>query len=293
MYVVDLGGLRHVLSKCSFDATCEAVYVKIERDNVCYRYQEGLMRLQMIVVVLLAGLLTACGSAPAAAPVATEAPAAVATTAPAAAPAATTPVEPTAQPAQATPTEAPTTSEAAEVQLFRIDPASSEVTYEVGEVFLNQDNRYAIAVGRTQQINGEIELDRANPQNSTMGPIEIDISAFASDSPRRDNAIRDRWLESARFPLATFVPTLIEGLPEQYTDGEELTLMITGDLTVRDVTNSVTFTVTSQLDGSQLIGNASGEVNMTDFGFDPPDIIGVLRAEDKVLIGFRFVANAD
>ncbi|NCC33079.1 MAG: YceI family protein, partial [Chloroflexia bacterium] len=251
------------------------------------------MRLQMIMIVLLAGLLAACGSAPAAAPVATEAPVAVATTPPTAAPAATTPVEPTAQSDATTPTEEPATSAAPEVQLFRIDAASSEVTYEVGEVFLNQGNRYALAVGRTQQINGEIELDRANPQNSMVGPIEIDISAFASDSPRRDNAIRDRWLESARFPLATFVPTMIEGLPEQYTDGEELTLMITGDLTVRDVTNSVTFTVTSQLDGSQLIGNASGEVNMTDFGFDPPDIIGVLRAEDKVLIGFRFVANAD
>ncbi|NTU80544.1 MAG: YceI family protein [Chloroflexales bacterium] len=244
------------------------------------------MRYRFFAAALLAGLLAGCGGAPAAAPTlapaATEAPAAP-TLAPAAA---------TEAPAAAT--EAPaaaTTSDT--VAVFRIVPAESQVTYEVGETFLNQNNRFAVAVGNTQEISGAVSLDRASPRNSEVSPIQIDISTFASDSARRDNAIRDRWLESARFPIATFVPTQIEGLPETYSDGQELTLTITGDLTVRDVTKPVTFTVTGKVVDEEMSGVASAQIKMSDFGFTPPDIAGMLRAEDDVKITFTFLARPE
>jgi polyisoprenoid-binding protein YceI len=238
--------------------------------------------------LLLAGLLAACG-APTAAPAPTEAPAAP-TAAPAPTAAAPAPASTEAPAtAAAAPTEAP--AAAAAVTAFRIVPAESQVVYEVGETFFNQNNRYVVAVGTTQQVSGEVSLDRANPRNSTVGTISIDISTFASDSQRRDNAIRDRWLESARFPIATFTPTQIEGLPESYTDGEELTLTITGDLTVRDVTKPTTFTVTGKVEGDTMSGVASTQIKMSDFGFSPPNIAGILGAEDDVKLTFSFVAR--
>lgn len=190
----------------------------------------------------------------------------------------------------ATATSAPPAA-AADIVVFRILPGESQVTYEVGETFFNQNNRYAIAVGRTQQVNGEVRLDRADPRNSSIGPIEIDISMFSSDSARRDDAIRGRWLESSRFPIATFVPTEITGLPATYRDGEELTLTITGDLTVREVTRPVTFTVIGKIVGETMSGVAETQIKMTDFGFEPPDIAGILRAEDDVKLSFSFVAR--
>lgn len=237
---------------------------------------------QLVAVFLLAGVLAACAAptaqtpteAPTSAPAPTEAPAVV--------------PAPTAAGATNAATAAP---DGAGVIVFRIIPEESQVTYEVGETFLNQNNRYAVAVGRTQQINGEVRFDPADPRNSSVGAITIDISAFTSDSPRRDNAIRDRWLESARYPLATFVPTAIEGLPETYTSGEEITLTITGDLTVREATRPTTFTVTGAIEGETMRGVAETQIKMTDFGFQPPDIAGVLRAEDDVKISFSFVAR--
>ncbi len=243
---------------------------------------------RVLVALLLAGVLAACAAPAAQTP--TEAPtgAPAPTTAPATAPAPATGATVPATTGAATTPAAPA---GAGVVVFRIIPEESEVTYEVGETFLNQNNRYAIAVGRTQQVNGEVRFDQANPRNSSVGTLTIDISTFTSDSPRRDNAIRDRWLESARYPLATFTPTTIEGLPDTYTSGEEVTLTITGDLTVRDVTRPATFTVTGAIDGETMRGVAETQIKMTDFGFDPPDIAGVLRAEDDVKISFSFVAR--
>jgi polyisoprenoid-binding protein YceI len=146
-------------------------------------------------------------------------------------------------------------------------------------------------VGVTSAINGEIRVDRANPQNSQVGTITVDISAFTSDSERRDQAIRDRWLESARFPVVTFVPTSIEGLPASYTDGETLTIQVTGDMTVRETTRPATFEVTGQIQGDRMTGTATTGFNMSDFGFPAPDIAGMLKAEDAVKATLNFVAQ--
>lgn len=179
-----------------------------------------------------------------------------------------------------------------ELETFLIVPGESEVAYEVGEVFLNQDNRFNIAIGSTNQVSGEVLVDRDNPQNSTIGPIEVDISQFTSDSARRDNAIRERFLESNRFPIATFVPNQVEGVPQDYQEGQQIEIQVSGDLTVRDVTKPVTFDVTLEGSGDTITGEATTMILMSDFGFGPISIGGILNTEDEVVVHFRFIARS-
>lgn len=177
------------------------------------------------------------------------------------------------------------------LETFQIVPEESEVSYEVGEVFLNQDNRFNVAIGITNLVTGEVFVDRENPQNSTIGSIEVDISQFTSDSARRDNAIRERFLESNQFPIATFVPNQVEGVPQDYEEGQQIEIQVSGDLTVRDATQPVTFDVTLGGSGDTLTGEATTTILMSDFGFGPISIGGILNTEDEVLIHFRFVAR--
>jgi polyisoprenoid-binding protein YceI len=130
-----------------------------------------------------------------------------------------------------------------------------------------------------------------NPTNSQVGEIQVDISQFQSDSPRRDNAIRDRFLESARFPIATFIPQDIQVLPESYQEGQPVNLKITGDLTVHEVTQPVTFDVTLQFEGDTLTGEATTTILMSDFQVGPISMAGILNTEDEVNLIFNFVAR--
>lgn len=257
-------------------------------------------------------LLAACGGASIPAAPATEAAKAVeavqATIAPAAtavaevvqatattaaapteAPAATEPPPAATEPPPA-PTEAPAAPAAAGAKTYKIAGDQSEASYSVGEVFINQNNKFVTAVGITQKIEGEIMLDAANPAQTTVGEIKIDISALTSDSGRRDNAIRGRWLESEKFPIATFKPTKIEGLPATYTAGEELTFKMTGDMLVRETTVPVTWDVKAKLDGDKLVGEATTAIKMSQFGFEAPNIANILKAEDDAKLTFKFVA---
>jgi polyisoprenoid-binding protein YceI len=176
-------------------------------------------------------------------------------------------------------------------QTFKIIPGESQVTYEVGEVFLNQDNAFNVAVGITSEVNGEILVDRDNPQNSSIGTIQVDISQFTSDNQRRDNAIRERFLQSAQFPIVEFEPQEIQGLPETYQEGEQITFQVMGDATIREVTKPVTFDVTMVGNGDTITGEATTTILMSDFGFGPISIAGILNTEDEAKITFNFIAR--
>lgn len=231
------------------------------------------------LLVLITTLLAACTAAqPSVIPAPTDPPVVLPTNTPA----------PTAG-ATAAATVSPT--QAAGAVTFNIVPEESKVTYEVGETFFNQNNRFNLAIGVTRTLSGSVFGDLSNPPVSSIGPIQVDISQFTSDSSRRDNAIRGDWLESSRFPVATFVSTAIEGLPPSYIEGQDYSLKVTGDLTVREVTRSVTFDVTTRLNGDTLSGTAVTTILLSDFSIGPISIAGILKTEDEAKITLEFVAR--
>jgi len=177
------------------------------------------------------------------------------------------------------------------IEIFTIVPGESEVSYEVGETFLDQDNRFNVAIGITPEVNGEVFVDRNNPQNSAIGPISVDISQFTSDSARRDSAIRERFLESAIFPNAVFTPLEIQGLPATYQEDDQISFQVSGDLTVRNVTRPVTFDVLFSGEGDTITGEATTAILLSDFEVGPISIAGILNTEDEVKLTFRFVAR--
>jgi polyisoprenoid-binding protein YceI len=243
-------------------------------------------RIWMAVLTLaFAGALAACGSStsqPAAAP--TAAPAA---DAPTAAPAA---AEPTAAPAADAPTTAAATGAAAGTRTFTIVPEQSEASYEVQEQFLNRDLPNQ-AIGKTNAVQGEFQISLDGKPSGKVTNITVDLSKLASDESRRDNRIRQQWLESSKYPNAVFTSTDAQGLPESYTEGQDVSFKLTGDMTIRDVTKPVTFDVTGKLQGDTITGSATTQILMKDFGIDPPSIAGMLTVKDGVTIKLNFTAK--
>jgi polyisoprenoid-binding protein YceI len=240
------------------------------------------LNLMLLAATALASLAACGGTATAPAP--TAAP--VATAAPTAAPVATAAPEATAAPVA---TAAPAASTGG-TRVFVIVPEQSEASYEVQEQFLNR-NLPNMAVGKTKAISGELELSLDGQPTGTIRNISVDLRTLTSDSPRRDNIIRERWLESNKYPLATFVSTRVDGAPVSYTEGQEVSFKITGDMTIRDVTKPVTWDVTGKLQGDTITGTATTRILMKDFGFDPPAIAGVLTVQDGVTLKLTFTAK--
>jgi polyisoprenoid-binding protein YceI len=167
---------------------------------------------------------------------------------------------------------------------------TSKATYTVKETFVGRG--LATAIGSTGTVSGALAIDKTTPSASTVETITVDISKLTSDSSQRDNRIRQQWLESTKYPTATFVTKRLEGLPDTaYTDGQELTFQIIGDMTIRTVTKELTFDTKGKAVGDLFTGTATTQFNMTDFGFDPPSIAGLLTAENGVVLELVIAAQ--
>lgn len=184
----------------------------------------------------------------------------------------------------------PVTPAPSGAERFVFDPTASTVAYRVGETALSQ-NRFHVATGVTNAIQGSVDVDLAHPQAARIGTVTVDIGQLRSDSARRDSAIRGRWLESGKYPTAEFTPTAVEGLPDAYADGRAVPVRVTGFLTVRTVTQPVAFSGTVAVEGSTLTGTLSTTIRMTDFGFEPPSLLGVFRVDDDVVVDVHITAR--
>lgn len=193
-------------------------------------------------------------------------------------------------PSDTTAAAGPTTRPARPARVYRIDPKRSRATYKVDETFL-EDNRLESPVGTTRAVSGEIRVNPDKPEATRVGEIAVDISQLETDQPRRDNAIRRQWLESATYPIARFRNAKLSELPARVEDGKPFTFKMTGDMTIREMTRKQTWDVTATLDGDTLRGTAKTELKMTQYGVDPPNIAGFVRVEDDVALTLEFVAT--
>lgn len=175
-------------------------------------------------------------------------------------------------------------------QLFRISSSESVARFAVDETIPPQT-----AVGATNQIAGDFIIDFANPANSQLGVIRINLRTLRTDDPDRDNSIRCCVLLTAQdaYEYTEFVPTSVTGLPAQIALGQTVNLQVTGNLSLRGVTRPVTFTVRMTLGSAEEIrGEALAFVSRSDFGILDDDMLAYHGVAEEVRLEFDFVAHA-
>ena len=146
------------------------------------------------------------------------------------------------------------------------------------------------AVGRTGKVTGDIMLSgtEGNYAVSEIN-VEVDMTSLTSDSPRRDNAFRDRGLETDRFPTATFRSREPVDLPAGLRAGERLSLVLHGALTIHGVTRHVSIPVEARLMSGSVEVAGSLIIPLADFGITPPNVANIVSAEPTGTMEFRLV----
>jgi polyisoprenoid-binding protein YceI len=154
------------------------------------------------------------------------------------------------------------------------------VGYRVREEFIGFGVKDA--VGRTPDVSGTATVEE---DSITAADLEADLTTLTSDDGRRDNALRDRGLESGRFPDARFVLTEPADLSRKRTTAR-------GDLTLHGETNPIRVRMSSQRsgDGIELVG--SSRIEFGQFGIEPPSVAGFVTVEDQGTLEFKLRLTA-
>jgi polyisoprenoid-binding protein YceI len=184
----------------------------------------------------------------------------------------------------------------AAAQTYTIDPGRSRATIEVGK-----SGALSFAAGHTHEvlasgIAGTMTVDPADPARST-GRVTIDASALkvsgkgepADDVPKvQETMAGPQVLDVEHYPTITFVITSIAVKTSQETS---LDGVVTGRLTLRDVTRSITVPVAARLEGQTLIATGRFALKQTEYGIKPVSVGGVVSVKDALNISFDIVAR--
>jgi polyisoprenoid-binding protein YceI len=163
-----------------------------------------------------------------------------------------------------------------------VPTTASEFGYRVEEVLAGVNTT---AVGRSNEIEGLLTIEGTT---ATVVDITVQVENITSDDSRRDDQFSGRIMNAAEFPTAEFritEPIDFGRIPE---GDEQVVATATGELTLRGVTNPVTFDVTAQTTDGRIGVLGSIPVLFEDYGIENPSF-GVVSTEDEGLVEFVLV----
>jgi polyisoprenoid-binding protein YceI len=168
---------------------------------------------------------------------------------------------------------------------YRVSPgdANSIVGYRVQEQLVGGAIEQT-TTGRTSEITGSFGITGMTVHDVS---VTADLRTLTSDRSQRDNAIKDRGLESNRFPEAKFVlsqPIQFESVPKA---GETVNATAMGDFTLHGVTRAVSIPVQGRWDGRdiQVVGNL--HIVFADYGITAPTSPVVVSVKDEADMEFQ------
>jgi polyisoprenoid-binding protein YceI len=121
--------------------------------------------------------------------------------------------------------------------------------------------------------------------------VVVDLRDLKSDSAQRDDFIKMAVMDTRRYPMATFVPTKAQGLPNPIPSNGSASFTLTGQLTVHGVTKEQVWDVKAQRSGGQLTGTATTNFKFADYNMQPPRVPMVLSVVDEIRLELNLDAT--
>jgi polyisoprenoid-binding protein YceI len=170
---------------------------------------------------------------------------------------------------------------------FSISQSDTQARFMIFEELNGQPKD---VVGITNQVAGEAIINLDELSQTRLGIISVNARTLVTDQDRRNQAIRNRILQTDQFEYITFSPNKLTGLDGRAVTGQGYTFQISGDLTIRDITQPVVFDsmVTVEADGS-LRGIASTVILREAFNLIIPSVPFVANVGENVSLEIEFL----
>ncbi|MEP7105337.1 MAG: YceI family protein [Chloroflexota bacterium] len=149
--------------------------------------------------------------------------------------------------------------------------SGSQAEYRVNEVFAGQTSSHQ-AVARTSALSGGLTVAGLQVSNLTFTAQLASLTSVDTVSgyqvSNRDRLVQQS-LQTSQFPDAVFKAASFT-LPTDVTAGQQVQVVVPGQLTIHGVTRDVTASVTLQVAGGQVQALGIVNTDMATFNITPP-----------------------
>lgn len=160
------------------------------------------------------------------------------------------------------------------LDLYEIHDA--EVTYEAVKKFFNKPEETVIGV--TKSVSGKATW---NPETKVVqADIRVNLADLQTDNPKRDEHVRGFFND-----LNTIfqIHNHIAEIDVDHSFRKE----VQGSITINGVTKELTFEVEGTITENSFEASGSADTRISEFGINPPSMMGVFTAADEIKLGFK------
>jgi polyisoprenoid-binding protein YceI len=182
-------------------------------------------------------------------------------------------------------------------RVYRLDPAQSRLTVEVGKagVFGFAGHEHQVVAG---VFRGTATFD---PERLGQSSVDLTFEAGAlrvtgkgeppGDVPQvQATMVSPTCLDVGRFPAIRFVSRSVAAAGAAGPNGGDLALR--GELTLHGVTRPLTLRVHLDVAGPALEATGATTLKQTDFGITPISKAGVVKVKDELTLSWRISGRA-
>ncbi|MEW6324272.1 MAG: YceI family protein [Nitrospirota bacterium] len=180
------------------------------------------------------------------------------------------------------PDASPPLMERADPLLFLIVPEKSDVAFDARATL----HRFT---GVSREVEGRVEAIPVAVEQTSRGAVSVKAASLKTGNRLRDRNMRT-MLETDRYPDIRF--TLGQVKIKQMPTAEEraATLLVSGQLQVRDVTRPLQLPVTVVPGTDTIVITGQFPLTFTELGLTPPTLLFV-KVDNQMTIRFRLVAR--
>ena len=168
-------------------------------------------------------------------------------------------------------------------------------TYEIRKdpknlVEFHAEDTYDAFDGKTNSVSGTVVADPAKA-NSAKIEIAIDLASLDTGIALRNHEMRERYLQTGRFPTATFKSVSVDG-PASVAANQPVDVKIAGDFTLHGVTRRLTLPArVVLLQDNRMHVTSQFNVHMPDYDIHVPKNI-LVTVDDMIPVRLDLYAVA-
>jgi polyisoprenoid-binding protein YceI len=166
---------------------------------------------------------------------------------------------------------------------YRIVPEGSELRWELPATLHTVH-------GTAPQLAGSVDAEPASGGDwRVAGRIAVRAAAMATGNASRDRNMREKVLETDRFPEIEFEVRRVVGDLGRFQPGQHRTVEVSGDLTVHGKTLPLRLPVDVDVLADHVLLNGSFPLNWKAYGLKDPSF-GLVTVREPMKVFFRLEA---
>lgn len=166
---------------------------------------------------------------------------------------------------------------------YRIEAKSSELKWDLPATLHTVH-------GKAPELSGTVDaVLGAEGEWSIQARVVVKAAAMVTGNDKRDRNMREKVLETDRFPEIVFEARQIRADLSRFKAGERFTVTAAGDLTVHGKALPIQFSVEVLVFGDHAILQGSFPLSWKPYGLNDPSF-GIVTVKDPLKVSFRLEA---